>query len=77
MARNTTTKQAADDAASIAASPVPLLRVTCLIAAGRRRAGRRWSGGDTDVPADALTAEEWAEVEADPMFSTQPLAVEG
>jgi len=42
--------------------------VTCAVAGGRRRAGRRWDGGATKVLADELTEEMEVELEADPMF---------
>ncbi|MFI0477408.1 hypothetical protein [Paracoccus jiaweipingae] len=79
MARNTTVKPAAsaadDDKAK--GDAAPLVEVTCLIAAGRRRGGRRWEAGLNRVAADALTDDEWSEVEADPMLSvSRPAAGE-
>lgn len=46
----------------------PMVKVTCHVAAGRRRAGRRWAPGLTELPAGDLSAEEVAALQGDPMF---------
>ena len=46
----------------------PVAIVTCAVAGGRRRAGRRWPGGATEVPMDEMTDELAAELQSDPMF---------
>lgn len=43
--------------------------VTCLVKAGRRRAGRRWEGGATTLPADDLSEDQIDALRADPMFA--------
>ena len=58
------------DASAAEPSDARTITVTCLIAAGRRRGGRRWPAGPTDVKFDDLTEEEWAAVRADPMLAT-------
>lgn len=45
------------------------IEVTCLVAAGRRRANRRWPGGTTRVAAHDLTEEDIKALEDDPMFT--------
>ena len=45
------------------------VKVVCAIAAGRRRAGRRWSGGETIIDGDDLTKAELDELKTDPLFS--------
>ena len=63
-------KPSEKDAPAADLSDADTITVTCLIAAGRRRGGRRWSAGPTDVKFDDLTEEEWAAVRADPMLAT-------
>lgn len=80
MARNT--PKAAPEAAAKTgdaqdARPAPAMIVTCLIAAGRRRANRRWASGPTEVADGELSEAELAEIEADPMFSVRPVVAEG
>ena len=50
-------------------STADIRTVTCLIAGGRRRGGRRWEAGPTPVALSDLTGDEWQAVEADPMLS--------
>jgi len=47
--------------------------VTCAREGGRRRNGRRWAYGETEV--DELTEEDIAALEADPDFAVQLLTV--
>lgn len=62
------------DLAADVASKADMIRVTCLIKAGRRRAGRRWQGGATDVLAESLTTDDLAELDADPLFLIRPIS---
>ena len=49
--------------------------VTCLAEGGRRRLGRRWPSGPTEVPAGELTDDDIAVLRGDPRFSvTTPAA---
>lgn len=43
--------------------------VTCLAEGGRRRLGRRWPSGPTEVPAGELTDDDIAILRGDPRFS--------
>lgn len=53
-----------------------VITVICMRPDGRRRAGRRWDEGATEVPVDALTDFQLAVLEADPLFRvTRPLAL--
>lgn len=45
-----------------------MVTVVCAIPGGRRRAGRRWAGGETRVPADEFTEEMETALARDPMF---------
>lgn len=42
--------------------------VTCGVAAGRRRAGRRWPAGETRVPAYELSADDLAALQDDALL---------
>lgn len=68
-------------APSVPAEPVPeapvvpagepaagFVVVTCGIAAGRRRAGRRWDAGTTRVHASEFSPAQMAELQADPVL---------
>jgi len=44
------------------------VKVVVAIAGGRRRAGRRWAGGETTVAMDELSEGAISELEADPLF---------
>ena len=63
-------KPSEKDAPAADLTDADTITVTCLIAAGRRRGGRRWPAGPTNVNFDDLTEEEWAAVKADPMLAT-------
>lgn len=63
-------KPSEKDAPAADLSDADTITVTCLIAAGRRRGGRRWPAGPTDVKFDDLSDEDWAAVRADPMLAT-------
>lgn len=55
-----------DGTASAPELPVgAVVVVTCTVAAGRRRAGRRWPGGVTRVAASELSTEALAELQGD------------
>lgn len=49
-------------------------RITAVPAAGFRRAGRHWPGGERGsvVAPDELTAEQWQRVQAEPMLTVAP-----
>lgn len=49
--------------------PDPAFVVTCYRKDGRRRAGRRWGYGKTEITADELSAFQLAQLNADPAFS--------
>ncbi len=46
----------------------PTVTVLCAVAGGRRRAGRRWDGGENHVPADEFTEAMQEALARDPMF---------
>ncbi|APE43652.1 hypothetical protein BOO69_09665 [Sulfitobacter alexandrii] len=46
----------------------PTVTVICAVPGGRRRAGRRWDGGETRVPEDEFTEEMAKALARDPMF---------
>lgn len=48
-----------------------VLLVTCSVAAGRRRAGRRWPAGTTRVAASALSAEDLEALRGDVMLRVE------
>lgn len=54
-------------------APVAVLRVTAK-AEGFRRAGRAWSKTPIELFADELTADELAQLEAEPMLEVERLA---
>lgn len=58
-----------EDTPAAPAAPEPLVAVICLVAGGRRRAGRHWPGGETVLPAGALTEGDVALIQADPLFT--------
>lgn len=52
------------------ADPVlPMITVICRAKGGRRRVGRRWAEGGTELPASDLTETEIAILRGDPRFS--------
>lgn len=81
MVADTSAKAAmeAETAAAViagAAADADTRTVTCLIAAGRRRGGRRWPAGPTTVNIADLSDEDWRAVEADPVLTVStPFAV--
>jgi len=50
--------------------------VICAVAKGRRRGGRGWVGGKTDVPAEEMTEAMLDALEGDPMFQVKHPATE-
>ena len=66
---------AADDAAPVVSDTKPLadgmVSVWCHNPAGRRRAGRRWSPGETVVPVAELLPYELAMLQGDPQFTVK------
>ena len=48
-----------------------VLLVTCSVAAGRRRAGRRWPAGTTRVAASAFSAEDLEALRGDVMLRVE------
>lgn len=66
------------DAGSVdfAALPADIkLNVNCAIKGGRRRAGRRWAGGQTTIEASELTEDEFKALLADPMLQVKPAEI--
>lgn len=47
----------------------PMVAVNCAIPGGRRRGGRRWPGGVTQVPLDDFTEAMANALDRDPMFT--------
>lgn len=59
------------DAADDAPITGTVLLVTCSVAAGRRRAGRRWPAGTTRVAASAFSAEDLEALRGDVMLRVE------
>lgn len=49
--------------------PEAMVRVQCAVANGRRRGGRAWQAGLTELPVSECTDEMLAALEGDPMFT--------
>lgn len=50
--------------------------VFCAVAGGRRRAGRRFDGGENPVKLDELSEAELAAIDADPLLTMKPISQE-
>jgi hypothetical protein len=48
--------------------PAKPVLVICAVSTGRRRAGRRWDAGETQVAPEEFTDEMRAALAADPLF---------
>lgn len=65
-------KTAADQPDNEASEPTgPMIRITA--SESRRRVGRRFPKGTTEVQASEFTEDEWKSIAADPVLSVVPV----